>query len=236
MATIFEKPMRERRYLVIVDPATGEERATGEDPDRHSALVIKAGQWMQGYGWIPTTLVARVKAPCEAPIDVLADWVDRLSWYYGRCIVGFEINNSGLALYEALKPYNVPLYMRTVENFRRGTKQQMVGWDTSPKSRKLAVETMQKAVRMHGEPGEGFLIPCEHAMHECKKFIVNPKGRAEAARGHHDDDVFAMSIGKCIEAFATPYNDQVTLRPIPRDLMRAMAAEGRGGAGRSQYS
>lgn len=235
--TVFEKPMRERRYIITADPATGEERAVGEDPDRHSVLVTKAGQWVPGQGWVPPTVVARIKAPCYVAMDVLADWIDRLSWYYGRCIVAFEINNSGLALHEALKPYNVPLYYRTVENFKKGTKQQMVGWDTSPAFRKLLVENIQKAVRLLGEPGEGIILPCANAIHEFRKFIINAKGKAIAARGHHDDDVITAAAGVTLQNFATTYNEQVMLRPMPRDLQRAIdAEERRGGAGRSQYS
>lgn len=224
-ATIFERPIAGRKYLLIVDPATGEERTTGEDPDRHSVLVLRAGQRLQGIGWVPPMPVARVKAPCYVALDALADWIDRLSWFYGRCMVALEINNSGLALYEALKPYNVPLYEREVFNFKLSTSEKKIGWETNAATRRQLLEALQKAVRDTGKEGTGVAVACPHTMEELRKFIINAKGRAEAARGHHDDDVLALGIGLVLESFATMYNEAIDARPIPRDLRAAFDAD-----------
>lgn len=245
-ATVFEKPTPGRRYLVIVDPATGSERATGEDPDRHSAIVLRAGQFIEDRdGWLPPCVVARVKPPCGEPIDVLADWVDRLSWLYGRCTAAFEINNSGLALYEASKPWGTPLYERDITPYRReGPAVKRVGWETTEPTRKFLVETLQRAVRELGTDGEGVIIPCPHMMAEMRKFVI-VKGKAQAGRGAHDDDVLALGIGLCLQSSATVFNPAIERRILPAHIQRiydrknGFADEEReisGQAGASQYT
>lgn len=233
---IYKLPEEGRRYGVIVDPATGVERAKGEDPDRHSVLVVEAGD-VVGDRWCPPAVVARVRPPCYVALNLLADWVDRLSWFYGRCIVTLEINNSGLALYEAARPFTLPFYKRKVPNFRGGTETEMVGWDTSEATRRFLVETLQRAIRLHGQWGEGVSVSCEHAMLELRKFVLNAKGRAEAARGYHDDDVMALGMGLATQGAFTRFSRVAVPRAVPPDLLALEAAMARAsGVGSAQWS
>ena len=222
--TVWEEPIPGRKYVLSVDPATGSQHQASDDPDRHAAMVIRAG-YRLADGWHPPRVVARIKPPCFVALDVLAEWVRRLSWYYGGCLVVPESNNSGMALIELLKPMGVAIYERQTWNQRENRKIKLLGWQTTEATRIFALQKLARALREYGNEQEGVEVPCPHILDELRYFIINDKGRAEAAPGRHDDDVLALAIGLACDDAATEFLARRLKRDLPRDLRRAEARE-----------
>lgn len=183
---VWEKPREGCCYIVTCDPATGESQTIGEDPDRTSIKV-----WRRGYfdataeKYRPARIVARVIAPfVQADDDIAIGHIDRLSWMYGRCIVGLEVNQ-GLGILRGLQDLGVPLYKRVVVSARTNRKEEQWGFRlTDMNQRRMLVDAYAAAVRM-----DEVEIPCVHTLEEMAKFTRKPNGKYEAARGAHDDDV-----------------------------------------------
>jgi hypothetical protein len=227
----WEEPLVGRRYLVSADPATGEQAAAADDPDANSVVVLRAG-YRNHAGWHAPKVVARIKPPCYVPLDVLAVWIRLISAYYGNCLVVPEANNSGMALIELLKPMGVPIYERQTWNMREARKIKILGWQTTEATRHYAMDRLGRALREFGNEQEGVEIPCPHAIDELRFFIVNAKGRAEAAPGKHDDDVLAIGIALACEEAATEYVERMVPRVVPRDIRKADLRERGGRYGR----
>lgn len=222
----WEAPLVRRKYLVVVDTATGEQHQAADDPDRHAVLVLRAG-YRDETGWHPPAVVGRVKTPCFVALDVLAEWVRLISAYYGNCLAVVEANNSGMALIELLKPMGVPLYERQTWNQRENRKIKLLGWQTTEATRHYALDRLARALREYGNEQEGVEVPCPNIIEELRYFVVNKKGRAEAAPGKHDDDVLALAIGLACEGAATEYIERYVRRELPPDLRKAERIERR---------
>jgi len=219
---LWEKPEYGRRYLIGVDTMTGASQVAGStrEPDCHSVIVLASGAFVLGK-WIPPSVVGRLKPPCRVDIDVLALFVDRLSRFFGGCMVVPEVNNSGLALIELLKDAQTPIYQREIFNLRESKKAKALGWQTTEKTRTLAIETLATAIRDGDLDGGGINIYCPNILSELKTFVITDSGKAEAMSGNHDDDVLALSIAIATIDGATPYLAPSSTRGLPRDLLNA---------------
>lgn len=219
---LWELPRENARYLVAVDCMTGISQVSGKDPDAHSVLVLRAGYYDAANVFIKPQVVARVRPPCRVDIDVLADFVERMSVFYGGCLVVPEVNGPGLALIELLKAEAVNLYQREIFNLRESKRSRALGWQTSDKTRRMIVEDLASQVRDFNEKDSGILVMCKTILEQMKSFVISESGRAEASAGRHDDDVLALAIGNSTMAGATRYNEPRALRRLPRDLEHLM--------------
>jgi len=197
---------------------TGNSQISGSDPDSHSALVLRAGYFDSDGSWVRPALVARVRPPCRVDIDVLAEFIERFSLYYGGCLVVPEVNGPGLALIELLKESSANLYQREIFNMRESKRSKALGWQTTDKTRRIVIEELASAIRDFDEKGSGLDIYCKHAVEELKTFVVTESGRSEAAAGRHDDDVLALAIGITTMAGATRFTTPAAIRTLPKDL------------------
>lgn len=217
-AWIWENPKENGRYLISADCMTGNSQVSGSDPDSHSVVVLRAGYFDADGSWIRPALVARVRPPCRVDIDVLAEFIERLSLFYGGCLVVPEVNGPGLALIELLKESSINLYQREIFNLRESKRSKALGWQTTDKTRRIVIEELASAIRDHDEKGSGIDIYCRHAIEELKTFVITESGRSEAAAGRHDDDVLAIAIGITTIAGATRFNTPAAVRTLPKDL------------------
>jgi signal peptidase I len=187
----WEPPRHGCRYLIAVDTCTGEDQQIGHgtaDPDWHAVHVWRAPHVDADSGQqLPAKLVARHKSRLD--IDVVADEVAALSAYYGNCLIVPEVNNSGLAMVKRLVEKDCFVFQRRTVNSQTSEVDRSYGWRTDSVTRKTVIDHLAAEVR------EGRLdIPSAEALAEFRSFVVNPNGRPEAMRGHHDDDVLAAAI------------------------------------------
>lgn len=226
---IFEKPIGGCRYILSVDPMTGESQTAGTDPDRHGAFVIRAGYWGVKGKWHPAATAARV-VQCRWDVDILDEVVWRLSRYYGSghsgCVIAIEMNmDRGLTELLKLRP-SVNLYQRELFNQREQRTTKAYGYQTNEKTREVLVERLAAEIREWDKVGAGIEILDKDALDQCDNFIVKPSGRSEAAEGWKDDDVIAMALGVELIEHATTYvaqHDPFRVPPELRDAGNAAA-------------
>lgn len=59
-------------------------------------------------------------------------------------------------------------------------------------------------------------------MNECQNFVIKNNGRAEAAQGHHDDQVLSLAIGMYVlDAEAVTYYEPRVAAWLPPEIRRA---------------
>ena len=221
--TIWEQPKVGCSYIMPVDVMTGSQ-ASGKDPDCHSAMILRA-PYVSGGVERKAAVVARISSPARFDLDVLADFVVRLSSHYGNCLVVPEVNGPGLALIELLRQYPaVSIYKRQAFDQLSNRTTEKLGWQTSDGAgrtgnRSMLIERLAASIR------EGELdIYCPSILAQMRAFIVNDRGKAEALPGKHDDDVMSLAIGLFCMSGATTLREKQVVRSVPRDLMEAMRA------------
>lgn len=218
---IYEKPREGYYYLISADLMTGQSQVGGKDPDCHSVLVWRKGFFDRDRGWTPPAMVARIKPECRWDIDILSEWTWRLAHYYGKCLLVSEINCDRGFVELIRSKGDIPLYQREIFNHVNQKRSKAFGWHTSSSTRLQIEETLARNIRSYNEDGGGVHLNCLSIISECETFCVNNKGRAEALRGSHDDDVLSSGIGLCVIEQATRYRNRYEDIPIPRDLRKA---------------
>jgi len=231
----FEPPKIGCRYLVAVDNMTGESQTGGDDPDSHGIAVIRAGYMKNGM-WNEPAVVMHVKGHKDRKrfgvwwdTDILADEVYKVSRYYGDCLIVPEVNMDR-GMIELLKLKGANIYRRKMFNRRENTRTTAYGFHTDVRTRAAALECLAAAIREagRGDNAVGIELNSKWIIDECANFVVKPSGRAEAALGHHDDQVLAVAIGLfCIEE-ATTFAQQQTYHQLPQDLREDIDPSTRG--------
>ena len=100
-----------------------------------------------------------------------------------------EVNNCGLALVRYLIDYGVSCYRRRKMNDSSGMIERSFGWSTDKITRKTVIDHLAAELL-----DENIDIPSLDVIKEMKTFVINDKGKPEAAPGHHDDHVLAAAI------------------------------------------
>jgi hypothetical protein len=233
--TIFEKPIRGCRYILCVDPMTGETQTGSKDPDWHGVFVLRAGYYDAAGRWLKAVTAARVNQ-CRWDIDVLELPVWQLACHYGNgsgCKIAIEMNmDRGLT--ELLKLRGADLYQRELFNQREQKTSVALGYLTNVKSREVLVERLAKMIRETEKTGEGIEILCPTALEQCENFVRKSSGKSEASEGYKDDDVLAIALGATVIEHATTYNPPVTVFDLPPDLRNGLP--GRPGSIGGQFS
>lgn len=225
---IYEKPKEGCRYVLSVDSSEGDSQTSGKDPDSHAIFVLREGYIdAANHEWYPPAVVARnvctfdgtVRFGCWWDVDVMERVVYYLSAHYGFCLIAPEMNcDRGLVELLKMRP-RANIYRRTEFNKRESKLTEHLGWKTTPNTRNTIVESLATAIRGSGEYGKGFLLRDAWALKQFRNFIVRPNGRAEAAKGHHDDDVISIAIGNYLLPHGTVYRRQILReRQLPSDL------------------
>lgn len=213
---IWEQPREGMAYIVTCDPATGASQTVGADPDCTSIQV-----WRQKFydpdlaKAMPARLVARVVSPFYGDDDEVGGHIDRLSAYYGRCIVGLEVNQ-GLHVLRVLKDAGVPLYKRIVVSHKTNAKEEQYGFKlTDQNQRRLVIAGLAAAIR-----NREIEVFCLDWIDEAMKFVTKPNGRSEAASGAHDDDVLCGGMAWEVLPSATVYARKVRRVVDPPDMVK----------------
>lgn len=213
----WEDPIFGARYLVVVDPMSGEEEISGSDEkDRHSVLAFRDAMKLQDNArlrFLPPRLVARIIPPCEFDTTPLARLIWLLSLHYGDCPIVIE-KNAGIHLIKTLydEPYNANLYRREEFDKVRQRSTHQLGWLTNEATRRLVVQTMQGMVRE-----QTLDVACPHLAAEMRSFVTNKAGKAVGGGSSHDDDVIAAAIGLTCLPHATEYTRKTAKIKGPAD-------------------
>ncbi len=187
---VYEEPEHDSKYLISADTCTGEDQqdqGLAADPDFHSLQVWKAPYEDWHGDWHVPRLVALHHSRLD--IGILAEELEAAAKWYGGAFVVPEVNNAGLALVKYLLDMGVSVYQRRKINDSTGMVEKSFGWSTDKVTRKtvidhLAAELIERNVD----------IPSLDVLNEMKVFVVNDRGKPEAAPGHHDDHVLAAAI------------------------------------------
>jgi hypothetical protein len=205
---IWEEPRHGCKYLISVDTCTGEDQQIGgisADPDYHSVQVWRHGYHDSDGVWHNH----RMAALHHSRLDTLylAEEIEALSIYYGGCMVVPEVNNSGLALVKFLQEMGVAQYQRRKYDDVAKVTLTALGWDTNRQMRKTIIDELARAFLE-----ETIDIPSADVLKECRTFVINKKGKPEAAPNHHDDHVMSAAIAVYNISLASMFNHPGRMR------------------------
>ena len=157
------------------------------DPDYHSVQVWRAPYEDWNGDWHVARMVAVHHTRVE--IGILSQEIVAAARWYGGAFVVPEVNNTGLAVIKYLLEAGVTVYQRRKINNSTGMVEKFFGWQTDKVTRKTLIDHMAAELM-----DRNFDIPDPDILHEMKVFVVNEKGKPEAAPGHHDDHVLASAL------------------------------------------
>jgi len=162
---IYEKPIDSEDYVLALDCSEG----VGGDP---SGGVI----YKRGNGQHVATIDGQFQPHEAAAVAV------ELCREYRDALLAPERNNHGHAVLQAVRTLGYNRVFRHEDDKR--------GWPTNVVTRPVMLDSLEDAHRrgLWSSPDEALLG-------QMRKFIINDHGKAEAARGEHDDLVIAAAIG-----------------------------------------
>jgi hypothetical protein len=214
---VYDEPEHDSKYLISADTCTGEDQqqqGLAADPDFHSIQV-----WRAAYeDWHGVWHVPRLVAIHHSRLDigVLAQELEGAARYYGGAFIVPEVNNSGLALLKYLLEMGLNVYRRRKVNDSNGMVEKSFGWSTDKITRKTVIDHMASEL-MEGN----YDIPDLDVLHEMKVFVVNDKGKPQAAPGHHDDHVLAAAIAlynlDLASSYRLPKKTKITNRMLRKN-------------------
>lgn len=217
MWKVYEEPEYDSKYLISVDTCTGEDQqlqGLAADPDFHSVQVWKAPFEDWHGNWHVPRLVAIHHSRMD--IGILAHEVEGAARWYGSAFVIPEVNNSGLALLKYLLEMGLSVYRRRKFNDSMGMVEKSFGWSTDKITRKTVIDHMAAELIE-----ENMDIPDPDVLKEMKTFVINDKGKPEAAPGHHDDHVLAAAIAlyniDSASTFKAPKKKKITTRMLHKN-------------------
>jgi hypothetical protein len=214
---IYEEPEYDSKYLISVDTCTGEDQqmqGLAADPDFHSVQVWKAPYEDWHGNWHVPRMVALHHSRLD--IGVLAQEIEGAARWYGDAFIIPEVNNSGLALLKYLLESGLSVYRRRRFNDSSGMVEKSFGWSTDKITRKTVIDHMAAELLENN-----FDIPDIDVLKEMKTFVINDKGKPEAAPGHHDDHVLAAAIAlyniDSASKFKAPKKKKITNRMLHKN-------------------
>ena len=222
----WEKPKVGCRYLLAIDPMTGESQTSGDDPDSHGVFVLRAGYWDGGRWYEPAVVMRNMLYPdgirfgCWWDIDVLEEEVWRMARYWQAIVVPEMNMDRGLVELLKLRG-DVQIYEREMFNRREQVRTKALGWMTDKRTRGKIIENLARGIREAGREqiGDGLEVRDPWTLDEMDNFVVKRSGRAEASEGKHDDSVLALAIGyQLVDGEASPWHEAVRRDWVPPDL------------------
>ncbi len=169
---VFHRPERGRQYVLALDPAAGE----GGDPSAGILLERETGRHMATiWGQFSPVQLARVGAIVAKTYNVAAIAVER-QMHGSAVLQALDIAHNSIGL---SKPY--PRIFRDVDG--------KPGWNNTAPARTAALDNLQEAHT------RGVFTTRDVALlAEFRTFIVNTMGKAEGAKGTHDDLTMGTAI------------------------------------------
>lgn len=200
-----EKPIPGCAYITFIDPCTGEQSRGAKNPDAHAAGVLRAAYMDDEKRIHPAALVACIDVPhgCRWDDSMVAERTVMMSNFFGGTMIVPETGN-GLGVLVKLRDFHGNVFQRMKEDsFNPGKFMSVAGWETSSATRDLWVGSVADAIR---EQEKAFDCAYRPAVSEMRTFVINDRGKAEAAPGKHDDWVAGIGMGLyLLPRFGTTY-------------------------------
>jgi hypothetical protein len=163
---------KEHKYIIAADVSEGR---VGGDYD--AACVVDRATWRQ---------VAELRG--HWPFEEYAKRLLELATRYNMALLAVERNNHGHAVLLGLKEYR-QLYHTSDELVLGAEQQKKAGWETTAKTKPLAISSLQTALR------DGTYQPRSQAMlDEALIYAYQDNGSMSAPSGYHDDLIIAHAI------------------------------------------
>lgn len=178
---IWKAPAKGRKYLISADTAEG----GGGDPSGALVYDRESGEHV--------ATISGQYQPWE-----LAGALNKLGLRYNDAEVVVERNNHGHAVLQALeREHRYPKIYKHEDD--------KPGWPTNIVTRPVVLDALEDSHRrgLWKSPDRAVLA-------QLRTFIVTDTGKAEAARGEHDDLVMAAAIGWAARAKPVPFHGAVT--------------------------
>jgi hypothetical protein len=167
MFKLFRKLEAGERIIIAGDPADG-----GNDPCAAQAYSLRHHDY---------PFVFNAKMAC---------YIKKMTGEFP--MIAVEKNTGSATLY-VLMTYNYPNLFRMPKNIfdpkKAKEESDTIGWVTSSTTRMLIVDGFALALKQHA-----IKIYDIETVKQCMTFIINPKGKPQAANGSHDDLVIAAAI------------------------------------------
>ena len=219
----WEQPRQGCSYLLVGDLAEGEDQTKGDDPDRHSVLVLRRAYVEKDGTQHRMKLVARIRPPNRMPMYALIDLVWLLYLHYGRCEVIPEMNNSGAAFILGARAKGMHIWQRKDIDPHSGKRQERDGWRTTD-TREYGGLRAAIIWHLHGVlRAKALDCHCPSVHGELVNF-VDKAGRMEAGIAH-DDDVLSLAIGVFNIDSATEFREPRVEVKLPWDIARLESEE-----------
>lgn len=180
------------RYIISVDVSSG----TAND---YSAIqVIDVDSFAQ---------VAELQAKLDP--DLVAVEAARLGYVYNTALIAPEVTGGwGFSVVRELEKLRYrKIYTRRIEDRLKKTWTDRLGWDTTTKSRAVALDTLNQVVRE-----KEFKLNSPRAHTEMVSFVWQRDKAPEAQPGCNDDLVMSLAIGVVLAS--TLPREQVKLKDI----------------------
>lgn len=199
MFRLYRQPERGEFFVVAVDCAQG-------------GIDANFGQFLSKTK-IDVPLVFEKQCVAAEMTPVIHE---ALEWIYTHTgvepVVAFERQMGGTSALSQLQTLNRNGHYHIYQRRKLGTIQgeiitDVIGWDTNAQTRPQMLGDLKQAI-------DNKLIKLydETTIEELGKFIVNKKGRAEAAPNCHDDAVMSLAIAwQLYQTETTPSSDRVKI-------------------------
>jgi len=195
---VWRKPERNTRYVIGVDIAEGKMVNPDAPNSQRSDYSVAAVMCLDTNEY-----VARIKTR-ELPPNEFALQVSLLGLYYNNALVIPEINSGyGFAFMQTLKTLYQHIYFREVTADHIGQRiTREFGFLSSGNTRGVWINALGVLIKdSAADPMEKIypenppmILHGTDTINDLSKFIVNDRGRAEAAPGEHDDEVVALGL------------------------------------------
>ncbi len=190
--SVWKLPECGAEYLVAVDPSEG----GGGDPSGAVVYESDTGEHV-------ATILGQY-----TPWD-LADAAHALAVEFNEALIVVERNNHGHAVLQSLQREHRYKHIYSHSDTKPG-------WPTNTATRPTMLDALEDAHRQGH-----WTTPDRNVLIQMRTFVVGDTGRAEAARGEHDDLVMAAAIGWAVRQRPRVKNAYTRIRQYRAGLPKA---------------
>ncbi|MBQ5655935.1 MAG: PBSX family phage terminase large subunit [Bacteroidaceae bacterium] len=184
------------KQLAFTEFAIGGDTA-GEGSDYFVADVLDAKTGVQ---------VAKLRHQFDA--DQYTRQMYCLGKYYKDALIGIEANFDSYPIRELQRLGYPKQYVREAQDTYTGKTEKRFGFKTTSLTRPTIISKLIEIVREHCD-----IINDKETLEELLTIIRNEKGRIEAPRGGHDDQMMSLAIAHEIREQVVFVNEPITVNP-----------------------
>ncbi|HLK47712.1 MAG TPA: hypothetical protein VKT49_06235 [Bryobacteraceae bacterium] len=203
---IYHPPVEGRLYACGADPSGGADANRGRgqaDPDWAVGQILDRDTGQQ---------CATLRLRCMP--GEFGRYIYKLCRFYNHAQVALERTGAGVGSLEALCGCDYPsglIYHRPVAGDQDPlVRSDRMGWNTDEVSRQQLISALDETIRQGS-----IWVHDPTTIQELLWFVINPRGRAEAQPGCHDDCVMALALAVVVLA-RMPRPTYGSATPAPR--------------------